>query len=213
MNAKEVNVYEECDRQIKAMSRQNVESFGRLKMAKWDEVSIIRAVADVYRKSALQARKRYFNIAWEAYILGCRMCGIDGKTAEKMAKKAITMKWVDGILQQTDEVTLYRFESETERKAYRLAETLESSRNRNYEIDKAMKYWSQQLNQYAINFTDYAVIQAFQDAGVLQVEWVSERDMRVCNECYAFNGQRFLVTEIPPKPHWGCRCRVIPVLD
>ena len=100
---------------------------------------------------------------------------------------------------------------QTERKAYRLAETLEEKNWREREIDKALKYWTNQVNQYCINFTDYALIKAFQDAEALEVEWVSERDNRVCNKCYSYDGERFLVTEVPTKPHLGCRCRLIPV--
>ena len=118
---------------------------------------------------------------------------------------------VDEILTDTDFITMYRFDAETERKAFRLAEQLEVAPNRDREIDKALKAWSQQLAQYALNFTDYAVVQAFEDAGIKVVEWVSEKDMRVCNSCYALNGQHLHVDEIPRKPHWGCRCRIRPV--
>lgn len=208
----EVNIYEAADRAIKVMNREAVEDFGRLKMAKWDKVSIIRTVLKVYRESARKAKKRYYGIGFEAYLLGLYMCGINGRKAHEMAEKAITNEWVDGILEQTDFVTLYRFDSETERKAYRLAEAIEAvPEERNREIDKAMRYWSQQLGQYALNFTDYAVVQAFQDAGIEMVKWQTENDRRVCNECYALDGQVFRIDELPRKPHWACRCRVRPV--
>ena len=203
--AAEVNIYEACDKAIQAMNREIVEDFGRLKMAKFDQVSIIRTVMKVYRESAKRARKRYYGIGFEAYLLGLHMCHVEPKKAHRMAEKVITGEWVDDVLSQTDFVTLYRFDNETERKAYRLAEALEETPDRNREIDKAMKAWSQQLGQYCINFTDYAVIQAFEDAGVEFVEWVSRKDTRVCNECYARNGQIFRIDEIPAK-HWNCRC-------
>ena len=180
-------------------------------MAKWDEVNVIREVLSVYRQSAKRAKKRYYGIGFEAYLLGLYMCHVKPKKAHEMAEKAITNEWVDRILEETDFVTLYRFDSETERKAYRLAEALEASENRNKEIDKAARYWSQQLAQYALNFTDYAVIQAFQDAGIRMVEWLTVEDERRCSECYALHGQVFYVDEVPRKPHWGCRCRVKPV--
>lgn len=207
----EVNIYEAADRAIKAMNREAVEDFGKLKMAKWDKVSVIRTVLKVYRDSAKRARKRYYSVGFEAYLLGLYMCDVKGGEAHQMAEKAITNEWVDRILSETDFVTLYRFDTEMERKAYRLAETLEVTEKRNQEIDKALKQWSQQLGQYAINVTDYAVVQAFEDAGVEMAEWVSERDNRVCNECYALNGQVFRINELPRKPHFACRCRIKPV--
>lgn len=210
---KDVNIYEACDKAIKAMNRENVEAFGRLKIAKWDEVNIIRTVKAVYVASAKRAKKRYYEVGFEAYLLAMAMCDEDPKMAHRMAEKAITEKWVEQILTETDFVTLYRFDSETERKAYRLAEALEVPEHRNYEIDKALRYWSQQIGQYAINVTDYAVVQAFEDAGVKEVIWVSEHDQRVCHECHTYDGQVFEIDSIPPKPHWGCRCHLIPVLE
>lgn len=206
-----VNYYAPCDVAIKAMNKEIVEDFGRLKMSKWDEVNIIRTVATVYRTEVKKARKRYWEVAYEAYILGMILLEIEGDRARRMADKSITMEWVDRILDETNFVTLYRFNSETERKAYRLAEQLEVGPDRNRLIDKAMKDWSRQIGQYAINFTDYAVIQAFTDAGIERVEWVTEKDERTCHFCGALDGQEFPIDEIPPKPHYGCRCRLKPI--
>ena len=208
---KDYDIYAPCDRAIKELNRENVEAFGRLKMAKWDEINVIRTVKAVYTKSAKRAKKRYYEVAFEAYLLAMAMCRADPKKAHMMAEEAITDEWVEMILTDTDFVTLYRFNNETERKAYRLAEALEASQDRNREIDKALRFWSQQLGQYAINVTDYAVIQAFEDAGVKMAEWVTMTDGRECGECHSYNGQVFRIDEIPPKPHWGCRCRFKPV--
>ena len=142
MNRSDVNIYEAADRAIRVTNRELVEDFGKLKLAKWDRVSVIRTVLKLYRESAKKAKKRYYGVGFEAYLLGLYMCGIDGRKANEMAEKAITNEWVDGILEQTDFITLYRFDTETERKAYRLAETLEEDINRNREIDKAMNLYN-----------------------------------------------------------------------
>lgn len=213
MDAEKINVYDACDKAISAMNRENLEAFGRLKMINFDEVNLIRTVTAVYRISAKRARKRYYEVAFEGYLLAMAMCRIEPKKAHGMAEKAIDEKWVDKVLTETDLVTLYRFDTETERKAYRLAETLEVAQDRSYEIGKALKFWSQQVGQYAINMTDYAMMEAFQDAGVKEVEWVSEKDQRVCNECHSYDGQIFPLDEVPVKPHWGCRCHLVPVME
>ena len=212
MDVRKIDYYGACDKAIKGMNRQNVEAFGRLKMADWDEINIIRTVLTVYRTSARKARRRYYEVAFESYLLMCIMCGEEPKKAQRMAEKAITDEWVDGVLSDTDFVTLYRFDSETERKAYRLAEALEVPENRNAEIDKALRLWSRQLGQYAINFTDYAMIMAMQDEGIEYVEWVDMHDERVCSECRSRNGKVYRIDEIPAK-HWGCRCRLRPVRE
>ena len=100
---------------------------------------------------------------------------------------------------------------ETERKAYRRAEALEVTADRNREIDKAMKEWSRQIAQYAINVTDYASLQALKDYGVKEVEWVTRKDERVCRECRSLDGEIFQIDDVPAKPHYGCRCALVPV--
>ena len=213
MNPKQVNVYAACDKAIKAMDRLNVELFGQLRMAKWDELNVIKTVRNVYNKSYAQARKRYYEVAFEAYLIYLAMCRIEAKKAHQMAEKAITEKWVDKVLSETDLVTLYRFDSEMERKIYRLAEALEAAQDREAEIKKALRYWSQQVGQYFINVTDYAGVQAFEDAGIEKVMWVTEKDDRVCTECRPRDGRIYALDEVPVKPHWGCRCRLIPVIE
>jgi len=212
MSPESQEYYAACDKAIKALDRANVEAFGLMKMAKWDEINIIQTVVGVYRRSAKQARKRYYEVAFEGYLLMCAMCDIPHKKAHEMAEDAITDEWVADVLHQTDFVTLYRFDTETDRKAYRLAEALEVSENRNAEIDKALRYWSQQLGQYAINMTDYAMIQAMQDAGVKKAQWVTMSDEKVCGECRPRNGVIYRIDDIPPK-HYGCRCRLRPILE
>ena len=203
--------YGPADQAIQAMNRENLEAFGQLKMSNWDRISILQKVVTLYRNATKKAKKRYYEVGFEAYILGLMMCGEGYRKAHQMANKAITMEWVDDVLNQTDFITLYRFDTETERKAYALAETLEVSQDRDYEINKALRFWSQQLGQYAINITDYAVIQAFMDYGLEYAMWESENDNVVCNECYSYDQQVFRIDELPVKPHWGCRCRFRPV--
>lgn len=209
MNPEKINIYKACDEAIQGMNRENVKAFGQLKLAKWDEIQILRTVETVYRESARRARRRYYGVAFEAYLLWLAMCGVEPKKAHEMAEKTITDEFVDGILDEVDFVTLYRFNTETERKAVRLAEAMEADVNRDAEIDKALRYWSRQLGQYAINMTDYAVVQAFQDAGVKWIRWITMEDEKVCRECKPRHWKIYRIDEIPAK-HWGCRCRVIP---
>lgn len=210
MDIEKIDLYAACDRAIKAMDREIVEAFGRLKMMKFDELNIISTVTEVYRRSASKAHRRYRDIGLEVYLLIYLLYEEDRETARKMAEKAITDKWVEERLREPDPVTMYRFDTETERKAYRLAEALETGVNRDQEINRALRAWSKQLGQYAINFTDQAMIQAFKDAEIRKVMWISQRDGRVCDECHELDGQVFRIDELPPK-HWGCRCRLKPV--
>lgn len=219
-------VYESCDRAIKVLNRKALKEFNSLKLADFDSLNVIRTVRKMYRKLAKQAEQEYRKVAYDAYMYGMGLCEFDERKAERMAEKAVANEWVREILEQTDFVTLYRFDSETARKADRLIEAiavvegtdergaaLRSMRfNRNDQIDGALRAWSKQVGQYAINVTDYAVLKAFADAGIEDAEWVTEADQKVCAYCHSMSGKRYRLDEFPSKPHVNCRCTAKPVL-
>lgn len=213
MNADRVSLYQACDTAVKAINREIVSGFGKLRMSKWDEVSIIRIVKSLYHTSARRARKRYYEVAFEAYVLGMMLCGESTEKAHSAAEKAITNEWVDTVLEVPDAVTKYAFTPEVDRKLYRLAEALEVTEDREKEITRAERDWSRQLGQYAIVFTDEALLQAYRDAGVKRVVWETEDDEKTCHGCIAYHGKDFPIDEVPPKPHYGCRCRILPVIE
>ena len=211
MDAEKVKIYAACDRAIKNMNREALRDFGSLKMAKWDEVHVIRTVMAVYRKQMRKAKQEYYEVAFEAYLLSLMMCDIPKDKAYDMAEKAITNEWVDSLIETVDPLTGYRFDTEMERKAHRLAEVLEVATNRAQEIDKALRYWSQQCGQYAINATDYAVLDAYRAAGVKEVKWLTVDDERRCQTCGERHGRVYELDNVPAKSHLGCRCRLVPV--
>lgn len=215
---KKVNVYEAADKAIMSLDREALKAFGKLKMAKFDEIQLIRTVQKLYREQEKKARDRYREIAFEAYILGLYLCGTEGKEAHRMAERDVTQDWLDELLEETNFVTLYRFTTEAERKAQRLAETLEavSGGGGNYAgtgtdavIDKAMRDWCRMAGQYAISVTDAALLLAYEAMDV-NVMWVTQKDERVCTDCHRLDGKVFAIKDIPPKPHWGCRCLLMP---
>lgn len=237
---REVDFYGPADRAVQTMNREIVRDFGTLRMAKFDEVNVIRDAKAVYRKQRRKARDHFYETAMEAFLLGLYLCGIVGKKAQKMADGLITLEWVDAILGEVSPVTKYRFDTETERKAQRLAEALigadaavpagepeEGGKQTGVsggggrkptglgpgaEIDKAMRDWSRQVGQEAIEITDAAVMEAYEAAGVVRCMWVTERDGRVCSDCHQLDGRVFPLAEIPTKPHRNCRCRIVPVM-
>ena len=208
-----VDVYEACDRAIRLMDRDCLREFGMLKTAKWDRLNVIRTVTQTYRRIVEKARKRLREDALETYELIYLLYEEDAKSARSLAQKAVTAQAVDDMLERTDPVTMYRFDAETERKAYRLAEALEVAQNKDLEIDRAMRALVKQLAQYAINFADFAMVAAYRDLGAKKAMWHTQRDNRVCEDCAELNGQVFRIDELPPKPHIGCRCYWTPVFD
>lgn len=123
----DVDIYAPADKAVRLLNRDMLRAFGRLKTEKFDEVHIIRTVESVYREQAKKAKRRFYEVAFEAYLIGLFLCGVDGKKAHRMAEKAISPDWVEMLLDDVDLVARYRFNTETERKAQRLAETLEAA--------------------------------------------------------------------------------------
>lgn len=206
-------IYDGADKAIREMNRKNQKAFGNLKLAKWDELNMIREVSKVYDDSVKTAKTRYYEIGVEAYIVAMMEAGVAGKKATEKADDAITRDWILDMLEEADPVTLYVFLTETERKKQRLIEALSAAHDKNREIDRALRYWTVQVGQYADNTVYRARLQALKDAGIERVRWVSQEDDRVCEQCDDLDGRVFQIDEAPPPQHYGCRCYLVPVID
>lgn len=207
-----MSIYDAADKAIRAMNRQNLKEFNKLKLAKWDELNVVRMVSKTYDDSVRMAKRRYYEIAFEAFIVAMLEAKVRNAEATRKAEDTITNDWILDMLEEVDPVTLYAFLPETERKKQRLIEALAVAQNRNAEIDKALRYWTQQISQYADNSVFRARLESFRRAGIEQVIWVTQEDDRVCEDCEPLDGQIFDVDNVPDPPHYGCRCRLIPVL-
>jgi SPP1 gp7 family putative phage head morphogenesis protein len=205
-----MDIYQGADKAIREMNRQNLKAFNQLKLAKWDELNVIRKVNETYEQSTRRAVRKYYEIAVEAYIVALYQMKMDKKKATDMADDIIDLYWVYEMLDEVDPVTMYAFFPERDRKKERLIEALTATNNRNAEIDKALRYWTVQVGQYADNSVYRARLQAFKDAGVKQVRWVTKHDERVCGDCDELDGQIFPIDQAPPPQHIHCRCLLLP---
>ena len=206
-------IYDRADQAIRDMNRQNLKAFNGLKLAKFDEINLIRQVNGVYDESTRRARQRYYELAVEAYILAMIEAGKSNEEATARADRDIDLSWVLAMLEEVDPVTLYAFLPEKDRKAQRLIEALSEAHDKGKEVDKALKYWTVQVGQYAINAVDMARLEAFYAAGVKKARWMTEKDERVCDTCGPMDGKVFDIEDVPPKPHINCRCWLEAVLD
>ena len=208
-----MDVYQGADDAIKRMNRRNIRAFDTLRLMKADEINILRKVKKVYDDSAEFARQLYYEVAVEAYIVAMIQAHKTNAKATRDVEKVIDLDWVDELLEETDFVTLYQFMNEKDRKAERLAEAMEAVERRNDEIDKALRWWTVQVGQYAVNVTDEARLEAFKRASIKKVRWNEMPDERVCPQCHALNGQVFPIEKAPKKQHYGCRCWYTPVFE
>lgn len=58
---------------------------------------------------------------------------------------------------------------------------------------------------FAIEVSDAATLEAYEDAGVKYIVWNTMMDGRECGTCEDRNGKVYPIHAIPPKPHPGCR--------
>lgn len=203
-------IYDEADEAIRIMNRQNLKAFGRLKLAKFDDLNLIRQVDNVYDGSVKEAKQKYRRIARDAFIEGLIMAHISRDDTSDWADDVITNDWLLDMLEEVDPVTLYVFTTETERKKQRLIEALTAATDKGKEVDKALRYWTLQIGQYALNAVDRAVIEAFREAGVERVRWNTQEDERVCETCDDRDGRIYRIDRLPSR-HYMCRCFYTPV--
>lgn len=203
-------MYEYADKAIRSMNRRNLRAFSRLKQLAFDELNILTAVTKVYDDSVRLAKKRYYQIAMEAYIAAQMLAGRSKREAEAEAEDTITEDWVLDMLEDYDDVTLYQFIPEADRKKQRLVEALIASHKRNAEVDKALRYWTLQVSQYAIKSVDESTMQAYKDSGVQYVKWNTEEDEKVCPVCRPLDGKIYPIGKAPRKAHYSCRCYYTP---
>ena len=205
-----MELYDYTDARIKRLNRQLLRLFQKVRLLNFDELNALNDIKAVYRKADRFAKAAYLDIAVEAYALGLVEAEKAGFRPRR--RRDIDRDWVLDFLEEEDFVTLYRYAPELTRKRDRLVEALAMTNKPNKEIDKALKYLIMQTTHYADKATAEAELQAFKDAGVKKVMWLTERDNKVCDICYPLDGKVFDIDKTPPIPqHYNCRCVLIPV--
>lgn len=197
-------MYEFTDNVIRYLNREYIEIFSKLKskvsrkrLARIDEVTILGEVEESFRTLEQITQPMLLQVANWAYHNYCPV-------------GSLTEMWLTGFLDGYSPVTKYVFSQEVKRKKSRLYEALVATNGSVKEIDAALRYWSQMIAEYAVEVTDAATRAAFEDMDITEVEWFTEEDERVCSECGARHGKVYPLDKIPPKPHWGCRCYLLP---
>ena len=128
-------------------------------------------------------------------------------------------EYVNGILEEYNPVTGYLYYSEAERKRARLSEALIAAvlfglrAEYHKELTKFANLWHTQTLQYGETVVDKTRLDTFKKNGIKRVRWVSENDNRVCEICKERDGKIYPIDDIPTKPHYRCRCWIMPVLE
>lgn len=131
----------------------------------------------------------------------------------------INGKYVDDVLGEYNPVTNYLYYPEAERKRSRLAEALitavivNSRADYHKQLRKFADLWHTQTKQYGEKMVDKTRIDTFKKNGIKRVKWVTKEDEKVCKECNERDGKIYPIDKIPDKPHYNCRCWVVPLLE
>lgn len=194
-------MYEFTDQIISILNKKLIEIFSRLKtQASFDEIHTLQSVQAVYAEADDLVRQYLLLLAQHIY-----------REYSDEEKTNINGLWLFERLNAYDPVTKYVYINEIERKRARLFESLVASANKSQEIDTALRYFSSMMRQYALTVSDKAVLQAYKDNGEQKVKWITTPDDRRCVECAKRDGKIYDIDKIPPKPHLGCRCILIPL--
>lgn len=200
-------MYKYTDKVLLALDRRFLRMFRNLRLLDFDEMNTLNEVVSTYKKADRLAKKAYLDIALHAYLFAMEQAEESGFKPKKKTK--IDEDWILDFLEEEDFVTLYDYGNEWERKRQRLSEALAATNTPNKEIDKALKLVVLQTSHYADKATAEAAIQAYKDAGVKKVKWITERDDRVCEKCVPLDGKIFDIDKVPQLPqHWRCRCKL-----
>lgn len=195
-------MYERTDASAKTLQAKIHKEFAKSRrLMAFDELNVIKACKELYSRLDDANRKEFLKLARARYK------DVTGKEDDKK----ISMKWLLVLLMGYNPVTEYIYENEVTRKRERFIESFIASANKLIMINRAMKLWLRQTEQYLILVEDAAVLEAYKALGVKRVRWVTQHDDRRCEHCAEKSGKVYDIDNVPPKPHLNCRCYLEPV--
>ena len=210
-------MYRYLDKLLEAEKKKIRSAFNRVSVMGFDELNVIntrKTTASMYNRFLEENEALYLKAAKDAYgraVKKARAEDFSGEEAE------VDGEWLAGLLAGYNLVTGYLYGKEADRKRMRLNEQILTAReygNRNMFQDslrRAANLWWTQTTQYGISSVDEATIKGFTDMGVERVRWIAADDERTCPTCGARDNKIYKITDLPPKPHYGCRCYIVPV--
>ena len=205
-------MYKLLDKLLKDEMKRIRASFNHIGSMGFDELNVVntrKATGKMYDGFIKDNESIYLKVARDAYK----------RATEGHKKVDIDREWLVGVLTGYNLVTGYLYNSEADRKRLRLNEQILTAReygNRQMlheSLRRSANLWWTQTSQYGISVVDEATIKGFKDMGVKRVQWIAADDEKTCPTCGARDNQIYHINKIPPKPHYGCRCYVVPVKE
>lgn len=210
-------MYRFLDKLLAEAKKKVRTEFNRLSVMGFDELNVVntrKTTQDMFDRFERDNEAMYLRAAKDAYkkaVKAARKEGFSGEETE------IGNDWMVGLLAGYNFVTGYLYDKEADRKRLRLNEQILTAR----EYDSRTMYqeslrrtanlWWTQTAQYGISAVDEATIKGFEDMGVKEARWIAADDEKTCPVCGGRDNKVYPIRKIPAKPHYGCRCYIVPV--
>lgn len=212
--------YEKLDELLKSLDGVLRKEVNRLDVTGFDELNAIttkRLTKDMTDRLTKENRKAYKEMAKEA----THEVALELDELNVLTPKTIypTNEYIDGLLGEYNPITDYLYYPEVERKRSRLYEAIMVAllmNNRTKYHDALRKFaslWHTQTTEYGITVIDKTRTKTMTINGIKKVRWVAEKDEKTCEVCKKRDGKVYEVGKIPPKPHYNCRCWVVPIIE
>ena len=209
-------MYKYLDKLLAEEKKRVRTEFNRIGVMGFDELNVVntrKATQEMFDRFLEDNLSMYLKSAKKAYqsaIKSAKKEGFEGEEEE------ISEPWLLDVLAGFNLVTNYLYDKEAERKRLRLNEQILTAREFsdrqlfNNSLRRTANLWWTQTTQYGISAVDEATLKAYKDMGVKRVQWIAADDEKTCPTCGARDNRIYPINKIPPKPHYGCRCYVVP---
>ena len=210
-------MYRYLDKLLEIEKKKVRTEFNRLSVTGFDELNVIntqKATKEMYDTFVSDNEAMYLKAAKSAYkeaVKTAKAEGFSGKETE------VDQVFLEGVLTGFNLVTGYLYDKEADRKRLRLNEQILTAREYNNRtmfqdsLRRSANLWWTQTAQYGISTVDEATLKGFKDMGVKEVRWIAADDEKTCPTCGSRDNKVYRLGKVPPKPHYGCRCYVVPV--
>jgi len=210
-------MYRYLDALLEAEKKKIRTAFNRLSVTGFDELNVIntrKTTQAMYDKFVSDNEVMYLKVAKDAYKKAVKTAKAEGYSGKETE---VDVGFLEGVLTGYNLVTGYLYSKETDRKRLRLNEQILTAREYSNgtmfqeSLRRAANLWWTQTTQYGISMVDEATLKGFKDMGVKDVRWIAADDEKTCPTCGARDNKVYRLSKVPPKPHYGCRCYVVPV--
>lgn len=210
-------MYRYLDKLLAVAKKKVKSAFNHLDVMGFDELNVVntrKATQEMFDRFLADNEAMYLRAAKDAYMKALKAAKKEvysGKESE------MDESLVAAVLTSYNLVTGYLYNKEAERKRMRLNEQILTAREYNSRelyhdsLRRTANLWWTQTSQYGLSVVDRATIRAYQDMGVENVMWIAADDEKTCPTCGGRDGKIYEMLKIPEKPHYGCRCRIVPV--